>query len=545
MSLPSKGVAHRSTVTGRRGMVACAHPLAALAGMRMLMEGGNAIDAAVATAAALNVAEPFMSGIGGVGYMHIYSAAKREQKILDYVGLTPAATDLTRYATEESTSEGPLSPLVPGACGGWLEALRRYGSMDVSTVFEPAIEYAETGIALTVFGSSIFKQSAEVLNKFPASAGNYLIGGRAPHPGEALVQSDLARSFRAVAEGGEEVFYRGDIAKRMVEFLRQSGGLITEQDLAGFEAVWLDPISTDYRGYKVCTPPLPCQAIQFLETLNIMEGFDVGAMGHNSPQTLHHFIEAVKLATADRAEYAAIENPPAGGLLSKKFAGERRQLIQSKARPTGGERYTATKMAGEVVAGDPQRWLESECTTHFDAIDADGNAVAVTQSLGSAFGSGMVVPGTGIALNNFMNWFDLEPTSPNVIGPSKKNEMCMSPVQIWKDGDLQMLIGTPGSYGILQTTPQMIMNVLDHDLHIQAAIEAPRLKATNPGYVVHAESRIGRSVFDELEGRGHHIEDIGDWSVLVGGGQGIIVDHESNSFMGGADPRRDGYVLGW
>ena len=331
----------------------------------------------------------------------------------------------------------------------------------------------------------------------------------------------------------------------MVTFLQQSGGLVTHEDLAAFEAVWLDPISTDYRGYTVWTPPLPCQAIQFLETLNIMEGFDVGAMGHNTPETLHRFIEAAKLATADRAEYAAIENPPLAGLLSTEYAAERRHSIQPNAQPTGGERFTATKMANEVVAGDPIRWMKNECTTHFDAIDADGNAVAVTQSLGSGFGSGMVVPDTGITLNNFMNWFDLEPSSPNAIGPCKKNEMCMSPVQIWKDGDLQMLIGTPGSYGILQTTPQMIMNVLDHGMNIQAAIEAPRLKTTSPEYLVHAESRIGRSVFDELESRGHQIEDIGDWSMLVGGGQGIIVDRESGAFMGGADPRRDGYVLGW
>ena len=544
MSLPSEGLVHRATVTGRRGMVACAHPLAALAGMRMLIQGGNAIDAAVATAAALNVAEPFMSGIAGVGYMHIYSAKQRQHKILDYVGLTPKATDLTLYKSEKHKEDGPLSPLVPGACGGWLEALRRYGSMDPATVFEPAIEYAETGIALTVLGSTMFAKMTDVLRRFPASAGNYLLDGRAPKPGETLLQRDLGRSFRTVAEGGEEVFYRGEIADRMVEFLQQSGGLLLMEDLAEFEAVWLDPISTDYRGYTVWVPPLPCQAIQFLETLNIMEGFDVGAMGHNTPETLHRFIEAAKLATADRAEYAAIENPPLAGLLSKEYAAERRRSIQPKAQPTGGERFTATKMANEVVAGDPRPW-KNECTTHFDAIDADGNAVAVTQSLGSAFGSGMVVPGTGIALNNFMNWFDLEPASPNAIGPSKKNEMCMSPVQIWKDGDLQMLIGTPGSYGILQTTPQMIMNVLDHGLNIQAAIEAPRLKTTSPEYLVHAESRIGRSVFDELESRGHEIEDVGDWSMLVGGGQGIIVDRDSGAFMGGADPRRDGYVLGW
>ena len=197
------------------------------------------------------------------------------------------------------------------------------------------------------------------------------------------------------------------------------------------------------------------------------------------------------------------------------------------------------------MAGDPYAWLKSECTTHFDTIDADGNAVAVTQSLGGGFGSQMVVPGTGLALNNFMNWFDLEPQSPNAIGPAKKNEMCVSPVQIWDGDGLRLLIGTPGSYGILQTTPQMIMNVFDHGMNVQAAIEAPRLTATHPGTLVNVETRIPDPVLRALERRGHEFNRLGDWSPGVGGGQGIMVDPDSGAFMGGADPRRDGYAIGW
>ena len=276
-----------------------------------------------------------------------------------------------------------------------------------------------------------------------------------------------------------------------------------------------------------------------------MEGYDVAAMGHNSTATLHRFIEAAKLATADRAEYAAIENPPTSGLLSKGYAEARRALIGTHAQPTGGDRYTSTKMANEVLPGDPNAWMRTECTTHFDAVDADGNAVAVTQSLGGGFGSAVVIPGTGVALNNFMYWFDRDPQSPNAIGPNKKIEMCMSPTQIWDDQGLRLLIGTPGSYGILQTTPQMLMNILDHDLHIQAAIEAPRLKATSPGLEVDVETRIPDSVLAELEGMGHQFNRLGDWSAMVGGGQGIMIDDETGSFMGGADPRRDGYAIGW
>ena len=545
MAFSVQGTAHRSTVTGRRGMLAAAHPLASAAGLRILVQGGNAIDAAVGTAAALNVVEPYMSGIGGIGYMHIYSAARNEHKVLDYIGLTPGSADLKLYEPAENELRGPLSPIVPGACGGWLEALECYGSMDAATVFAPAIEYAEQGFALTVKNSEFFEQQLHLLLAHSSSASNYLLDGKPPKPGEVLRQPDLARTLRLVAAEGPEIFYQGEISAHICRHMAETGGLLGSEDLSSFQPAWLEPVCTDYRGYRIYAPPPPCQAIQYLEILNIMEGFDVGEMGHNSSATLHRFIEAAKLATTDRAEFAALPDPPAAGLLSKEYANARRQLIGSRAQPGGGERYTAVKMPGEVLAGDPYAWMTTECTTHFDTIDSSGNAVGVTQSLGSAFGSGMVVPGTGIALNNFMNWFDFEPRSPNAIGPSKKNEMCMSPVQIWDDYGLRLLIGTPGSYGILQTTPQMIMNFLDHSMNIQAAIEAARAKITSPGYTIDAETRISPGVIEEMQSMGHQFNLVGDWSAMLGGGQGIAVDADTGSFMGGADPRRDGYALGW
>jgi gamma-glutamyltranspeptidase/glutathione hydrolase len=327
--------------------------------------------------------------------------------------------------------------------------------------------------------------------------------------------------------------------------MEKNGGLITQRDLTDFAVEWQEPVSVSYRGHRVFAPPPPCQAVQYLETLNIMEGFDVAAMGHNRAATLHRFIEAAKLAQADRAEFAGIDDPPTAGLLSKAFADQRRAEIGAQARPCGGERYTSEKMADEVLAGDPRRWMRSECTTHFSAIDAAGNAVAVTQSLGAGFGSAVVIPGTGIALNNFLYWMDSDPQSPNAVGPGRKLEMCMSPAQVWDDQGLRFLIGTPGSYGILQTTPQMIMNVIDHGMNIQAAIEAPRVKATSPGTQVGVETRIGEDVLLELTLKGHRLNRLGPWAADVGGGQGIMVDPESGGFMGGADPRRDGYALGW
>lgn len=545
MAFPTHGITHRSTVTGRRGMVSSGHPLASLAGLRVLMDGGNAIDAAVATAAALNVVEPYMSGIGGVGYMHLYSAAKKEHKILDYVGLTSRNARLELYGDGTPRDRGPLSPLVPGACGGWLEALKRYGSMDAAAVFAPAIDYAENGFPLTVKNHFFFAGSAADLARYPASAASYLPDGRTPDPGQVLVQKDLAQTFRQVAAEGAEPFYRGDIAARIVAHMQETGGLLDAEDLAGFAPFWCDPIGVDYRGHRVYAPPLPCQAIQYLMTLNILDGFDIGGMGHNTAETLHHFIEAAKLAMIDRVAYAAIDDPPLAGLLSKEYAAQRRGLITDRAQAHSGDIYTPSPPAGAFAPGSPQDWMKNECTTHFDTIDAEGNAVAVTQSLGSGFGSAMVVPGTGVALNNFMRWFDIQPDSPNAIGPSKKNEMCVSPAQVWDQDGLRLLIGTPGSYGILHTTPQMIMNVLDHGMNVQAAIEAPRLKTSSPGFAVDAEDRIGPEVFAALEAKGHSFNLLGDWSAGVGGGQGIMVDPQNGTFMGGADPRRDGYALGW
>ena len=545
MSFSAKGIVHRSTVTGRRGMIASAHPLASLAGVRILMEGGNAIDAIVAVAAALNVVEPYMSGLGGDGYMHIYSAREQEHTVLDYMGRSPYGATFEEVGDPESRARGPRSPLVPGACGGWLAALERYGSMDAAAVFQPAIEYAEQGFPLTVNNAEFIDFNVPEMLRHPSTTETYLPHGRAPVAGEIMTQPDLAKSMRAIAEGGAEVFYRGEIADRLVRYMEENGGFITHRDLRDFAVEWQEPISVPYRGYRVFAPPPPCQAIQYLETLNIMEGFDVAELGHNRAATLHRFIEAAKMAQADRAEYAGIDNPPTAGLLSKEYASQRRAEIGARARPSGGERYTSVKIEDEVLAGDPRQWMHSECTTHFSAIDADGNAVGVTQSLGAGFGSAVVIPGTGIALNNFLNWMDGDPQSPNVVGPGLKTEMCMSPVQVWDEQGLRFLIGTPGSYGILQTTPQMIMNVIDHDMNIQAAIEAARVKSTSPGKVVDVETRIGEDILHELTQMGHLLNRLGPWNAGVGGGQGILVDPESGGFMGGADPRRDGYALGW
>ena len=541
MAFSSEGTVHRSTVTGTKGMVSSAHPLATLAGVRILLAGGNAFDAIVAVAAALNVAEPYMSGIAGVGYALLYNAKEERIRTLDYCGRTP------HRATPEAFSKGGLqeggvtSCLVPGACGGWLALHEKYGRMDLGSVFAPAIELAEDGFAVTVKNAK-FIQDAESRMR-PSGARVIQSRGRSPEPGEVLVQPDLARTFKRVVEGGTEAFYRGDIGQEIVSFVEAEGGLLNAQDLEDFEVEWQDPISTTYRGYDVFSPPLPSAGVQILETLNILEDYDVKGLGHHSEESLHLFLEACKIANVDRVQYAAAEDPPLEMLLSKSYAASRRELIGDQASISRGEYFMASKLPGEIEPGKPGDWL-NDCTTHFDVVDGEGNAIAITQSLGSGFGSGEILGETGMFLNNFIHWADLVPESPNCIRPHKKIDMCLSPIQVFREGNLVSALGTPGSWGIQQTTTQFLTNYLDYGMNIQAAIEAPRFRFQNPGTGVYMETRIPENIRQALENRGHQIDLVGDWSPVAGGAQGITVDAETGTLMGGADPRRDGYALG-
>lgn len=541
MAFPSHGLTHRPTVTGTRGMVASAHPLASLAGVRILLQGGNAFDAVVAVASTLNVVEPYMSGIAGNGYLIMYSAKEQTRRVLDYMGTSPYEAELDAYSAPRANQVGIRSGMVPGACGGWMALLERYGSMDLADIFKPAIELAENGYAVTVKNAFFMEGAAP--NFSPTAIKVVMTRGRTPFAGEVLVQKDLARTFRRVIEGGTEVFYHGEIAHEIARFCRENDGLISERDLADFEVRWETPISSSYKGYDIYCPPPPCAGFQYLETLNILENDSLRELEHNSTEYLHLLLEAIKLASADRAAFSCAPIPPISGLLSKGYAASQRGRIGERASVSGGERYTKDKLPGEIVEGDASEWI-NECTTHFDVIDAEGNAVAVTQSLGSGFGSGVVLGETGMFLNNFMNWFDLLPASPNVIAPHKRIEMCISPCQIWRDGNLFALIGTPGSHGIMQTTPQMILNLIENGMNIQAAIEAPRVRLEEPGTQVGIESRVPAEVRDALAARGHDVRALPNWTAGVGGGQGIAVDQEEGSLMGGADPRRDGYAIG-
>jgi gamma-glutamyltranspeptidase/glutathione hydrolase len=345
-----------------------------------------------------------------------------------------------------------------------------------------------------------------------------------------------------VAEGGAEAFYRGPIGRAIARAMAEAGGWLSEADLAAFAPEWREPVSVAYRGYEVASVPPPFSAFQMLETLNILEGYDLAAWGHNSTDYLHHLIEAIKLGSADRLAYAYGGHPPIKGLLSKAYAQSQRARIDpARAAVSEGERHAPEKLPGQIAEGHPARFADEQ-TTHFATADAEGTVLSVTQTLGVPFGSGFAVPGTGLVLNNILKWMDLHRESPNRLAPGRKAGTMMSPTQVYRGGAFRLSIGTPGSYGILQTQPQMLLNVLEWGLDVQEAIEAPRVRVYRDR-LVDAEGRIAAATRDELERRGHRINAIADWSWIVGGGQGIARDPESGAFVAGADPRRDGYAL--
>ncbi len=538
--MPPHRHAYRPVVMGRRGAVASAHPLASMAGIRILLDGGNAVDAAVAVGSTLNVVEPFMSSAAGIGLMFISRGGGRERYVLDFIGPAPAAADAS-CATEDELAGGPKSCATPGNLGGWLAALERFGTMPRARVFAPAIDWAEQGVPLTFMNARFIEQARAQLGR-SAEAERLYLGNGGPRPGKIVTYKELAATLRQVAEGGAEAFYRGPIAKAMARAVREAGGWLAESDLAQFKPEWREPLRIGYRGLDICSVPPPFSAFQMLETLNILEGYDVQAWGHNSADYLHHLIEAIKLGSADRLAFAYSGAVPIKGLLSKAYAASQRARIDSaQAAVSEGERHNREKLPGQISEGHPAQF-ENEQTTHFACADADGTVVSVTQTLGAPFGSGFAVPGTGLVLNNILKWADLDPTSPNVLKPGRKAGTMMSPTQVFADGAFRLSIGTPGSYGILQTQPQMLLNVLEFGFNIQEAIEQPRVRVYRDR-LLDVESRISEETRMGLAKRGHTVNVIDDWTWVVGGGQGIVRDLESGAWMAGADPRRDGYAL--
>jgi gamma-glutamyltranspeptidase/glutathione hydrolase len=359
----------------------------------------------------------------------------------------------------------------------------------------------------------------------------------------------LGQSLRKVANGGSDVFYRGELARQIVQASQKMGGLFTAEDLAEYEPWWEEPIEIDYRGYRVLSAPPNSDGFQMLQTLKILEGYQPNQLDYGSAETLHRMIEATKLAITDRIKYAGDPNHthiPLAGLLSSQYAAEQRARIDmNAAAAVQGEYYNPGGQEGALPPGNMDPALMGS-TTHLAVADSEGNVVTLTQSLGSGFGSGIAIGETGIFLNNVANWFDVatDVEVPNNIGPRRLVEWCPTPAQVFKDGKFYLSIGTPGGYGIAQTTAQMLMHVLDFGMNVQQAIEAPRFKCTI-GRTVEMEARFSPEVREELAGRGQQVAVLEPWDRGVGGAQGIKVDQAAGILSGGADPRRDGYAMGW
>jgi gamma-glutamyltranspeptidase/glutathione hydrolase len=528
----------RPLISGREAVVTSLEPLASMAGMRILQEGGNAFDAAVATALAVGVVDPRMSSIGGNGFATICIAKTKEVRALNFYGTAPKRATREFYAGKDY-SHGVLSVPVPSALKGYEALHKAYGRLPWAKVVQPAIELAEAGFVVEQPLADDLRESGKELAKIPATARVFLPGGRAPNAGEVFRQPDLARTLSEIAQRGADVFYHGPIGERIAAYFRANGGVLTTADLAEYQAKWLTPISTTYRGYTVYTQPPSSSAIAVLEQLNILEGYDLKALGHNSPEYLHLIGEAIRLAAADRNRYVGdpdFVNVPVEKLLSKTYAAQRRDLIH------------ADSTMPITVAGDFQQPEESH-TTHLNVVDAEGNMVALTQTLGDKFGSRVIASDTGVLFGDEMRHLHLDPNDPSCLEPGKRSRSNESPIIVLKDGNPFMAIGTPGSDGIWQRLVQVIVNVVDFGMNIQTAINAPRIRSggnieseSEIKPLFRVEDRIPAATLDALRAKGFELTVVKDDYGRV---NGIVIDPITKFRLGGADARENGYALGW
>lgn len=531
---------YRPLAIGRRGAVAANHPLAAQAGLLALRAGGNAIDAAVATAAALAVVEPMMSGLGGDGFYHVYRQASGRAVVFNGTGPAPAAATRERYAGG-IPRVGPLSVSVPGTLAGLDAMHREFGRLPWRTLFAEAISLARDGFGATRAYCHFAQDHRETLLVDPRTAAIFLAGGQAPALGAPIVQPDLARSLEEIAEDGAETFYRGRLARRLAAGLAAAGTLVGANDLDAFAAETQEPVAIDYRGYTVLEAPPNSTGFVLLEELKILEHFDLARMSLLSADAVHLMVEAKKLAFADRERWGAdprsLEAPLAQLLSAEYTAGLAARIDMRRAAPTG--------IAREAAAGD---------TTYFCTADGDGNAVSGIQSINSGFGSGVMAGDTGILLNNRMAYWHLEPGHPNRLVPGRRVRHTMNPPIVLKDGTLWCVFGTPGADHQVQVNLQVLTAMIDFGLDPQQAAEMPRWTSNLPGQYANwphsgedaltVERRFPEAVRHELARRGHPVKTVGDLdgpcSVEI-----IRRDAATGMLLAGSDPRRDGWALAW
>ena len=523
----------RSMVISRDGIVAAESPLAAQAGVRILENGGNAVDAAIAANAAMGVVEPMMNGVGGDLFAIVYDAKSNKLYGLNASGWAPK--DLTieflrSKGLREVPEQGIYPVTVPGMVDGWQKLADKFGRKKLAEDLAAAIRIAQDGFAVPEMTAAYWAAGTDFLRGDSSAAQTYLIQDHPPRVGEIFKNLDLAWTLQQIAAHGRDAFYKGEIAKKILESMKHHGGVMTAQDLAEYSSEWVEPISTTYRDWTVYELPPNGQGLAALEMLNIMEKFPLGQKSWEAGSTnaLHTMIEAKKLAYADLAKY--IGDPrqqklPVSTLLSKEWAAERAKLIDPA-------HANCDVSAGELRGGKD--------TTYLSVVDREGNMVSLIQSNYDAFGSGIVAAGSGFALHNRGALFTLDPKSPNALAGRKRPLHTIIPAFAQK-GDTRLAFGIMGGWNQSQAHAQFVANIADFKMNIQAALEAPRFsKHTFSGCDVSMENRFSGNVRNELTGKGHKIDLRGAFSSVMGGGQAVLRDFATGVNYGASDPRKDG-----
>jgi gamma-glutamyltranspeptidase/glutathione hydrolase len=539
-----EGQPTRSVVMATHGMVATSHTLAAQAGIDVLKRGGNAIDAAIAADAVLGVVEPMSCGIGGDLFAIVWDAKTRRLYGLNASGRSPFGASPEVFKARGLTSipeTGPLSWSVPGCVDGWEQLRTRFGTMSFEQTLAAAIGYAEQGFPVTPIIGRAWQGSEKLLRATPEAARAFLKGGRAPRSGERMTNPELAAAYRLIARDGRDAFYRGSIAERIVAFSGRQGGLFSLRDFADHTSTWVEPVSTTYRGYEVWELPPNGQGIAALEMLNLLESYDVKAMGHNTPEFLHLFVEAKKLAFADRARFyadPAFAHVPTAGLISKEYARGQRQRIDPQ------------RAALDVPPGDPK--LRHGDTVYLTVVDQDRNAVSLIQSIYYGWGSGLSPGDLGFMLQNRGCLFALQPDHPNRLEAHKRPFHTIIPAMVTRAGRPWLCFGVMGGDMQPQGHVQVLVNMIDHGMNVQQAGDASRCQhvgsSTPTGEImkdggqVLLEPGLPDGVLRDLERRGHRIARR-PWG--FGGYQAILIDEDNGVLQGGSDPRKDGAAIGY
>jgi len=566
-------VSWRPTVMGTHGMVAAGHPLAAEVGMRVLKAGGNAVDAAVAAWAIQGQVEPGMTGLGSDMFALIYLAKTREVKFINGTGFAPKAATIDYYTSHGGMpDDGGLSVAVPGAVSGAALALQKYGTRSMADVLAPAIEVAENGYAISEGLARGLDGGKGKLGKFPSSTKIWFRDGAPLQMGDVVKNPDLARTLRAIATQGPAGFYTGPVAVALVAGMKAHGGIITEDDLAAMQAFEDAPISVNYKGYDVYECPPNSQGFTMLYALNLLEGFNLRYMGHNSAAYLHVVTESLKLAFADRNKYVAdpkfTPNIPMREMLSKDYAAKRRALIDPNRAivgeapfgdPRGGTATASGRqlayavpqsVPGQANPYDPDKVIN--LTTYLTVVDQDHNMVSLTSSLLSGFGSGLVPEGTGVMMNDRMKYFYLDANDVNSLQPMKRVRQTINPAMALKDGLPVVSFGTPGADTQPQTQLQFFLNFIEFGMTVQQALEQPAVISNSFRDSYHPHAVLGMlltpmmlpaHVKEGLAALGHKL-DLRDMRG-VGSVKAIAVHPKTGVLMGGVSPTGDSYVMGW